>query len=77
MRFHKDVDRPRGWNGLISSKWFCHMCEKHIPGDSDDLIYIADLDYVYHIHSDKLYRVLKVKQRKIGIQISLPGVDFE
>ena len=78
MRFRNDVDRPRGWRRLESSKWFCFKCEENIPGDSNELIYVADMDYVYHIHIGKSsFRVLKVKQTKKGLQVSLPGVKFD
>ena len=78
MRFRNDVDRPRGWRRLESSKWFCFKCEEIIPGNSNELIYIADIDYVYHIHTGKSsFRVLKVKQTKKGLRVSLPGVKFD
>ena len=36
------------------------------------------MDYVYHIHIGKSsFRVLKVKQTKKGLRVSLPGVEFD
>ena len=36
------------------------------------------MDYVYHIHIGKSsFRVLKVKQTKKGLRVSLPGVKFD
>ena len=78
MRFRNDVDRPSGWKRLESSKWFCFKCKENIPGNSNELIYVADMDYVYHIHIGKSsFRVLKVKQTKKGLRVSLPGVKFD
>jgi len=78
MRFHNDVDRPRGWKRSESSKWFCFKCGKFISGSSNELIYIADMDYFYHIHNGKSsFRVLKVEQTKKGLRVSLPGVEFD
>jgi hypothetical protein len=78
MRFRNDVDRPSGWKRLESSKWFCFKCKENIPGNSNELIYVADMDYFYHIHIGKSsFRVLKVKQTKKGLRVSLPGVEFD
>ena len=78
MRFRNDVDRPRGWRRSESSKWFCFKCEEIISGNSNELIYVADMDYVYHIHTGKSsFRVLKVEQTKKGLRVSLPGVKFD
>ena len=78
MRFRNDVDRPRGWRRLEPSKWFCFKCEEIIPGNSNKLIYVADMDYVYPIHIGKSsFRALKVKQTKKGLRVSLPGVEFD
>ena len=78
MRFRDDVGRPRGWKRLESSKWFCFKCEEIIPGNSNELIFVADMDYVYHIHIGKSsFRALKVKQTKNGLRVSLPGVKFD
>ena len=78
MRFRNDVVRPRGWRRLESSKWFCFKCKENIPGNSNELTYVADMDYVYHIHSGKSsFRVLKVEQTKKGLRVSLPGVEFD
>ena len=73
-----DVDRPRGWKRLESSKWFCFKCEELLPGNSHELIYVADINYIYHIHIGKSsFRVLKAKQTKKGLRVSLPGVEFD
>ena len=78
MRFRNDVDRPSGWKRLESSKWFCFKCKENIPGNSNELIYVADMDYFYHIHIGKSsFRVLKVKQTKKGLRVSLPSVKFD
>ena len=78
MRFRNDVDRPRGWKRSESSKWFCFKCEETIPGNSNELIYVADMDYFYHIHSGKSsFRVVKVEQTKKGLRVSLPGVKYD
>jgi len=78
MRFRNDVDRPRGWRRSESSKWFCFKCKEIIPGNSNELIYVADMDYIYHIHNGKSsFRVLKVEQTKKGLRFSLPGVKFD
>ena len=78
MRFRNDIDRPRGWRRSESSKWFCFKCEEIISGNSNELIYVADMDYIYHIHTGKSsFRVLKVEQTKKGLQVSLPGVKYD
>ncbi len=78
MRFRNDVDRPRGWRRSESSKWFCFKCKEIIPGNSNELIFVADMDYIYHIHNGKSsFRVLKVEQTKKGLRFSLPGVKFD
>lgn len=78
MRFRNDIDRPRGWRRSESSKWFCFKCEEIIPGNSNELIFVADMDYFYHIHNGKSsFRVLKVEQTKKGLRVSLPGVKFD
>ncbi len=78
MRFRNDVDRPRGWRRSESSKWFCFKCKEIIPGNSNELIFVADMDYIYHVHNgESSFRVLKVEQTKKGLQFSLPGVKFD
>ena len=78
MRFRNDVDRPRGWRRSESSKWFCFKCEEIISGNSNELIFVADMDYFYHIHNGKSsFRVLKVEQTKKGLRFSLPGVKYD
>ncbi len=77
MRFHRDSPKPRGWQRLTSSTWLCLECQKDIRGDSPELLYMADLDYVFHNHQGMAFRSIKVKRNKEGMRVSLPGITFE
>lgn len=66
---------------LIKKVWYCPQCDKNIPGESDELIYLAEYDFVFHIENqpqceiNQVFEVIsKNKIRRYGM-VPFPKIE--